>query len=324
MTPFVRRVAARYLLPLWFFVFALWFFNAIVGDGNAAIDARIYWRGAEAWVSGGDPWSAVYTLPNGDPAHFAGLPPTVLIFAPATLLPETLFAILFTAACFAAGAFVVWRLRLAWWWMLFPPFIHGATSGNPGIVVVALLLVPGAFASAIAPAMKIFALLPMVGERQWRPIGVFAAACAISAVAFPVLWIDWVTNSLDLSRRLVTEANGGVGATANPLLIAPTIAALALIARLDLRAAGWLVVPAIWPSAQYHYAVNALPVITVPAAVLFSVPIPGLPAVAVILYALLLARQRLWKSRAQDKTSEAMPAHDGSSASDDAAVRGGR
>jgi hypothetical protein len=114
---------------------------------------------------------------------------------------------------------------------------------------------------------------------------------------FPSLWAGWIVNSLDLSRRLVSEANGGVGATANPLLIPPTVAALVLIARLDLRAAGWLLIPAIWPSAQYHYAVNALPVITITSALIFSVPIPGMPAIAVIVYALVLAGSTLRRRR---------------------------
>jgi hypothetical protein len=249
----------------------------------------------------------VYVLPNGDPAHFAGLPPTVLAFAPATLLSEDVFVALFTAVCFGAGAFVVRRLRLAWWWVLFPPFIHGASSGNPGIVVVALLLVPGTVGSALAPALKVFAVLPLAGERRIRPIVVFVIASGISALFFPNLWAGWVVNSLDLSRRLVTEANGGIGATANPLLIPPTVAALALIARLDLRAAGWLVAPAIWPSAQYHYAVNALPVITIPTAILFSVPIPGLPAIAVVLYALLLARERFGNGQKKHVVREDVP-----------------
>jgi hypothetical protein len=316
----VKRVAARYLLPVWFGLFALWFFNAIVGEGNAGIDARIYWRGAAAWVAGGDPWSAVYVLPNGDPAHFAGLPPTVLAFAPATLLSEQVFTVLFTAVCFGAGAFVVWRLRLAWWWILFPPFIHGASSGNPGIVVVALLLVPGTVASALAPALKVFAVLPLAGELHLRPIVVFVIACGVSVLFFPHLWVGWVTNSLDLSSRLVKEANGGVGATANALLIPPTVAALALIARLDLRAAGWLVVPAIWPSAQYHYAVNALPVITIPSAILFSVPIPGLPAIAVVLYALLLARQRFAKGERKRPRPEEVPLSGGTGGANDGAA----
>ena len=58
-----------------------------------------------------------------------------------------------------------------------------------------------------------------------------------------------------------------------------------VLARIDVRAAGWLVVPAIWPSTQFHYSTLAMPVMHPILAMGLALPLPGLPLVVITIYA---------------------------------------
>lgn len=283
--PWLRRIGGSYLLPIWFATFSVYHFRWISEGGLLGLDARIYHRGAAAWLAGGDPWTASVATPGGSTYHFAGLPPTVLVFAPTAWLPESVVAATWTIASFAAGAWIIRRLRLAWWWLLFPPLVMGALSANPGIVLLALLLTRWPPAEGVAAALKVYAILPMLAGRRWYGLAAFGLLCL---AALP-LWLRW--DPTDVTGRLLQEAGGGSGATAHWSLILPAVFALVAIARFDLRTAAYLAIPALWPSAQYHYAVMALPVIQVWPAILFAVPVPGISTVAVLLYAWLLVRK---------------------------------
>jgi hypothetical protein len=302
----LNAVAARHLLPVWFALFALWFFWVIVGTGVGGIDARIYHRGVVAWVEGADPWAAGYVLPNGEPAHFAGLPLTLIVLGWAALIPEDAFVVGMFGLCIAASVWVVYRLRLPWWWVLFPPLVHGTVSANPGVIVVALLLLPGNW-SVVATGLKVYAVLPMLGEARWRQLAALAVFIGITLIAFSDLWLEWLTRAPALSTRLAREANGGTGATADLLLYPPTLFAIAVLLVFDRKAAGWLVVPSLWPSAQFHYGVMALPVIRLLPAVLLSVPMHGLPAVAVMLHAWLTVRDVAARRRSRAGVSRTVP-----------------
>lgn len=291
LTPWIRAVAVRYLVPAWFLIFAMVHVLDIIPGGRLGFDGRIYHRAAAAWVNGMDPWLTGITLPDRT-YHFAGLPPTVLAFVPATIVPETLFGVISFIVSAPAAVWIVHRLRLPWWWLLFPPLVQGVLLGQPGIWVLALLLTTHPAAEALAAAFKIYALVPMVARLRLVGILLFGGAMLASVAVFFDLWALWAQQGAAVASRLVGEASGGVGASAHWWLIPPTVAAIATIAWLDRRAAGWLAVPALWPSAQYHYPVMAMPAIRVLPALIFSVPILGLSAVAVILHAWLMVWDR--------------------------------
>ena len=113
------------------------------------------------------------TISGGSTYHFAGLPPAVLAFVPTAWLPESVVAIVSAGVSFAAGAWIIGRLGLAWWWLLFPPLVMGALSANPGVVLLALLLSRWPPAEGLAGALKVYAILPMLAERRWRGLAAF-------------------------------------------------------------------------------------------------------------------------------------------------------
>jgi hypothetical protein len=300
LSPWFRALALDYLVPAWFLIFALVHVIDIVPEGRLGFDGRIYHRAAAAWLQGMDPWSTGITLPDRT-YHFAGLPPTVLAFVPTTVVPEDIFgAISFIVSCVCA-VWIVRKLNLAWTWLLFPPLVQGVLLGQPGIWVLALLLTGHPVAEALAAGFKVYALVPLLARFRLAGIVVFVVATVVSIAFFADLWVLWAQQGVVVASRLVGEASGGVGATAHWWLIPPTIAAVVVIAGLNTRAAGWLAVPALWPSAQYHYPVMALPAIRILPALVFAVPVLGAPAVAVILHAWLM----LWDRFVSGTTSAA-------------------
>jgi hypothetical protein len=303
--PWLRSVGERYLLPLWFTIWSLRYASVLTMLGTWNFDAHIYYRGAQAWLAGGSAWAAYATAANGREYHFAGLPPTLLLYAPFTVLPEEVFAWGFFVASAVAAVFVVRRLRLAWWWLLFPPLVVGVGSANPGVILLAVLLWGHPLGEAVAAGLKVYAVVPLIARWRWRGLAVGILALVLSVFMFAGLWGAYLGHAGTIAARLVAEADGGVGATAYAWLVPVTLVAVGVIAWLDLPAAGWLAVPALWPSAQFHYAVMALPVISPLTAVLFAVPIAGMPAVAVVLYAWAI----LWK-RVRGTRSEFVPAYE--------------
>lgn len=297
----LRSIAARFLLPFWFVLWSSWYLLALTRSGTWNFDAHIYYRAATAFVSGGDPWAAGVVLEGSSSVyHFAGLPPTLILYAPFTILPEEVFAFgLLGASCWAA-VFIIRRLSLRWWWLLFPPLVIGVGSANPGVILLALLLLRHPVAEAAAAGLKVYAVLPLVANRRWAGLMVAVVAWGLSLALFPSVWIAYFAQGGAVVGRLVQEANGGTGATAVLGLIPLTLLAILLIAWLDRESAGWLVVPALWPAGQFHYSVMALPVIRLLPAALFAVPIYGMPAVAVVLHAWLLLWERAGNHRHLD------------------------
>lgn len=300
LSPWFRAVALRYLVPAWFLIFALVHVIDIVPEGRLGFDGRIYQRAAAAWLQGMDPWSTGITLPDRT-YHFAGLPPTVLAFVPTTVVPEDVFGAISVIVSGACAVWIVRKLNLAWSWLLFPPLVQGVLLGQPGVWVLALLLTDHPAAEALAAGFKVCAVVPLLARFRLAGMVVFAVATLISIAFFAHLWVLWAHQGVVVASRLVGEASGGVGATAYWWLIPPTVVAVGVIALLNRRAAGWLAVPALWPSAQYHYPVMALPAIRVLPALVFAVPILGAAAVAVILHAWLM----LWDRFVSGKTSAA-------------------
>lgn len=281
----LRAWLGQWGLPIWFVGWSIASVGLLVlYEFPIGLDARIYHAAAVALLQGGDPWDAQASV-----YYFSGLPPTVLAFAPFAFLPEGAFTVLWLALTLVAALYIVRSLRLPWWWLLFPPLAEGLFSGNPQIVLLALLLsVRSAF---LAPVLKVYALVPLIGERRWGSVVAALAVLGATVLLAPGLWGTYLGELGRISDYLFQQANGGFSAYYHPVLLLAAVVALGGLVLVDLRAAGWLAVIAVWPSTQFHYSTMAMPLMgsgTVAMAVFaaaLAVPVRGLPAVAVIGYA---------------------------------------
>jgi len=248
-------------LFLWFLYWARDNTWSIPDDGRMGIDGRIYFRAAQAWLAGGDPWLAGVAI-NGFRFDFAGPPPTVLVFAPFALLQEDWFNVLWLGLGLGAALYTLHRLRLPFWWLAFPPLAQAVMVGNPQVVCMAVLVSGSDWLRALAVPFKAYAALPMLAEMRWRAIAILATACAVSVLLWSGTWLTYLGEFSAISSRLAAESFGGFSATRDPRLLAITALAVVALAAVDLRAAGWLAVPALWPASQFFYSEFALPVIT--------------------------------------------------------------
>jgi len=264
-------VAGHVALALWF-AYNAW--HAIEGIfwqwpahlDTVGVDGRLYYRAAQTWLSGGNPWTAstaTNTWPvSGAHIHelFAAPPPTVIAFVPFVWIPETLFVVGWLGLTVAAAIYTIRRLHLPIYWLLFPPMVTGIVAGNPHVVCLALLLCSSKWLPALAAPMKAYAVIPMVVERQWRALVLLAVIGAASVVLFWPLWSQYRAEAGSIEAWITGPGtNGGFSAARDPRLFALAAAALGLLALFDRRAAGWLAVPALWPATEYFYATFALP-----------------------------------------------------------------
>ena len=245
-------------------------------DFPFGIDARIYYRGVLAWLHGTNPWDAAVTV-GGSAYHYAGSPVTTVILAPAALLSEDLFTAVWLILTWAAAAWTIRRLGLPIWWLLFPPISEALFSGNPQLIVLALLLADRGWLAAIATALKVYAFIPLFGESRWRAIGLAIGLNALTILVAPALWLGYIQQFGSISDRLAFESIEGFSAFYYPALLVVTVVALALLALRDRAAAGWLAVPAAWPASQLHYSTMAMPVMTPLLAFFLAIPILRLP-----------------------------------------------
>jgi hypothetical protein len=246
------------------------------------IDATIYYRGVVAWLNGGNPWQAAVVVGNS-PYHYAGTPVTTVLMAPAALLSEEVFTIAWLALSLIATVWALRRLHFPLWWLLFPPIAEALFSGNPQLVVLALVVANRSALSALAVGLKLYAVIPLAGEGRWRHIGFAAALYAATLVIAPTLWLDYIQLFGVISDRLARESLYGLSAFYVPPLLVAAVVALLILALRDRRAAGWLAVPAAWPASQFHYSTMALPVMSPLLAVLLAIPMLQLPPIAIIL-----------------------------------------
>lgn len=280
--PVARRVGSV-LLAAWF----AWQTYARISffvdrDFPVGLDATIYYRGVVAWLNGGNPWDAAVAV-GGSAYHYAGTPVTTVIMAPAALLSEEVFTAAWVVLTLVATIWTLRRLGFPLWWLLFPPIAEALFSANPQLVVLALLVANHAVASAVATALKVYAFIPLFGESRWRQIAVAVAFNAATIAIAPGLWLDYLRQFGSISTRLESESLQGLSAFYFPALLAVTVLALVILALSDRRAAGWLAVPAVWPSSQFHYSTMALPVMSPLLAVFLAVPMLRQPPVVIVL-----------------------------------------
>jgi len=107
--------------------------------------------------------------------------------------------------------------------------------------------------------MKAYAVIPMVGLRQWRALAILTVAGGASVVIFWPLWAQYAADFRGTSSWLVDATNGGWSASREPLLWVAAAILLVTLAAMNWRDAGWLAVPTLWPAAEFFYATFALP-----------------------------------------------------------------
>jgi hypothetical protein len=225
---------------------------------------------------------------------------------PFAVVPEWLGLAVFVALSVTAVYAVLKRLGLPLWWILFPPVVEGLMAMNPQILVVGLLVVGTPWTSALAAWLKIYALIPMVARRQFRAVAILAASIAVSVAVSPGTWREYVARYAEISGRLLSESEGGVSATLflNPrvlplgagLVVVGIVALLVLlVAARDVRSAGWLAVPLLWPAAEYHYATFAMPIARRISTWILAVPLVPtyLVGLLVLAYEIVAERQPL-------------------------------
>jgi hypothetical protein len=304
-SPWMWRTARTWALGTWFAVISLVRLAWLLKLGAFAIDARIYIAGVRSWLDGGHPWEASVMFAGG-PMHFAAPPPNLVPVVPLALLPGDLGAVALVLVCAAAAVATVRLLRLPLWWLLFPPITEGVMSGNPQIILTALLVVGGR-ASTLAPLLKVYAFIPLVLLGRYRRAFQAALIVAVASVVTLPLWPEYVASFGTASARLMLEASGGYSAWSTPVLLPIAAGAVAVLLWLDRPRGGWLAVPALWPASQFHYSTFYLPVADWWLAALFALPTQWAAPVGVILLtAVTLARRR--KGRGPLPSIAAQPA----------------
>lgn len=281
--PFLRRAAAA-LLPLVFIPLSAADVVASLGAGWLGVDAHLYYRASEAWLAGGSPYD-VFVINLGREFHYVALPTTTVLLAPFTAVSENMFVAFWILVQLAAAIYVVRRLELPWWWLTFPPLVKGVLAGNPSPLLIALLVAAHPVVKGLAVLLKVYAVIPLLGERRWRAILIAGVLGSLTVLVAPTLWVEFISGSGSRTDRLLSESAGGYSAFGNPVLMVGAVAAVLLIARRDLRAAAWLAPIALWPGSQFHWSTLAMPVMTLPMAYLLALPAPGLPPLAVMVYA---------------------------------------
>jgi hypothetical protein len=265
---FVRSAVVSMLLPIWFAIYAVVSVVNFAIKGFLGIDFIIYRHAAEVALAGGNPWAIE---PNLMP--FAGPPPTLLFYVPLALIPLPVAMVVAMSLTAAAAVWAIRHLGLPLWWLLFPPLFDALIGGNPDALVLPLLLVSGPLAG-LAAVLKAYALVPLILQRRWGAVAIAAAVSTLSVTQLP----NFVASATTVGNVLGTSARLSAWGT---WLAIPVIAALWLQRR---RGAEWLIVPALWPNTQGHYAAMSLPVVRhYPlAAAMIGLNIPLAPPLAVI------------------------------------------
>jgi hypothetical protein len=269
---------ARIGLPAWFVIIdVLW----VIRLDTIGVDARHYQRAANEWLAGGNPWSvSEFGFP------YAAGPHTLLPYVASSVLPLTLSVAFWLAVGAAASLWLVRRLDVPIWWVLFPPLTHAIWNGNPQTLVLALLVVGTALAGAAAAIVKLYALIPLT----FHPPRLVVATVAL-VLTLPFLpWQLYIEEGLGIGTHVATAWNGS--AWRLPILLPPTLLALWVLRR---DGGEWYSAPAVMPATQFYYVSLVMPAVIrrpILAAVL-AMPAPLLVPIMVI----ALAVRRLWTTR---------------------------
>jgi hypothetical protein len=277
-SPWIRTQIARHWLAVWFLTESmLGLAQSLEKTTYLYFDARLYILATRAWLSGEDPWSTQIR-----DFYFAAPPPTLLPFAPLTVLSDDQ-AVAVVALLVVLGAIATVRmLRLPWYWVLFPPLTQAMLSANVQALLIPLILIGQ---GPLASFLKVYAAVPLAVLGRWRALFVAAIALVISAPVLP--WatffdrLPWITASLAEQTHY---------ALPTAVLVAAVPFALIALAIVGRERAAWLVVPALWPSQQFYYGTLAMGARSAVAAALVALPVPGSGLLALLVLAAVTVR----------------------------------
>ena len=273
----LRLAAARIGLPAWFVAIdLLWLAKPDV----LAIDARHYQRAASAWLAGGDPWAVI----EGGAGNYAAGPHTLLFYAPTSLLPLAVSVAIWMTLGLVASVWLVRRLQLPIWCVLFPPLTHAIWNGNPQTIALALLVLGNSWGAAVAVGLKLYTGLALIT----RPRTLILVGISLAATLPLLPWQLYLADGLGIGDHLGTAWNGS--AWRFPILLLPTLLGLWILRR---QGAEWYAVPAVWPATQFYYVGMALPAVVgrpILAAAL-ALPVPLMAPLVVMVLAVLEFRR---------------------------------
>ena len=133
----------------------------------------------------------------------------MLAFLPFAPLPEWTVAAIWVLVSAASALVIVRRLRLPLYYFGFPPLVVSVYAGNPQLPLLALILIGW---GAVAPVLKVFAVVPLVGERRWRALLLGGGLFAASVVVAPSLWMTYLGEWATIAARQTQDAHGGLSA----------------------------------------------------------------------------------------------------------------
>jgi hypothetical protein len=257
------------------------------------LDATLYYRATEAWVAGGNPWAV--QLPSGVP--FAGPPTTLLLNLPLQPFGEWIARPFWAVAGLAGWLFAMRRLRLAPWWILFPPFVEGWLAGSPDPTLFGLVVAGG---GAIAALAKPYSIPTLIADGRWR---VLAFAGVIGLITIPLLPWGLFFSQLDAVRDAFASYSRNVSTWGDPVAMAVVAVALVSLGPvLGLR----LLVPGLWPGAQLHYLVFSTQAGADSAFLAVALSAPGLAPLGIVLFAAWIhLRPRMLKAMGRSPAGDA-------------------
>lgn len=242
----------------------------------------LYAQAAAAWLTGGDPWTV--GVPNG---IFAG-PPTMLFpFVPLAFVPVDVLRVAFVVVDMLVAVWVLRRLQLPTYWLIFPPLIQAISVGHPEVLVLGLLVHRGP-SGAIAMLIKPYTVVAFIAERRWAAIAIAAATVLLTLPLLP--WRLFFEESAKIAMLLDTQTSGD-SVFGQPVLM--VIAVLAL-ATLGLRRGLWLAVPVLWPFTQPMYKVMTVPMLSPVVALFWAFPFAGFTLLGLVAEAVLHLIDRRW------------------------------
>jgi hypothetical protein len=174
------------------------------------------------------------------------------VFVPTAFLPDAIWRPASFVLAIALSILVLRRLHLGIWWLAYPPITIAILLGQPGVIVLALLVLGGSW---LAPSIKMYGILPLVVGRRWRAVAAALLFLGLLVAIAPGLWLEWIRRLPELTTRLYAELHDSPNIG---LSVAGGIA-LVVIWRLRPRVAPWLAVAALWPTWEYHNAIYSLP-----------------------------------------------------------------
>jgi hypothetical protein len=280
-SPWVRRVVARWGLGLWFGLVSTVATAGSLGRGSPPFfDAQLYVAASRAWLAGGNPWTVEF-----QGILYAAPPPSLVLLAPFAALPGDSGWILLGLLCVTGAVLTVRMLHLPWWWLLFPPLVMAALSGNVQALLIPLILVR---AGGLGGMLKVYGIVPDVILGRWLPVLSLTVMALVTAPFLP--WGYFLAHAGEINAVLAEQSHYGFPAQVSILLAPLALAAMWVVGR---ERAAWLAVPALWPSQQWYYATLAMPARSALAAFVISLPLDGSGTLAL----LVLAAVELWKRR---------------------------